>query len=649
MDHTSAPGLHPVAYRCPPVLERIDTPAIHWSGITGERIDACLHHWWLTAPNANPAMLRIFRDRDRRPPRDLVPWAGEFAGKYLTSAVLGWLLTRDEQLEHAITRVVAELAAVQDADGYLGPFPHAQRLVGRDSMDWHALWDVWGHYHCLLGLLLWYRASGSTQALQICCKIGDLMCRTFLDGPHHIGDAGAEEMNMAIIHGLCLLYQVTGEARYLALAHRIEAAWEQPPAGDYLRQALAGVPFYQMPKPRWESLHNIQALAELYLLTGEARYCRAFEQIWYSIAALDRHTTGGFSAGEQAVGNPYDPRAIETCCTVAWMALSIDMLRLTGRSRVADELELATFNGLLGGQSPSGRWWTYNTPMDGVKRASAHDIVFQARAGSPELNCCAVNGPRGLGMLAEWGVMQQDGNPVLNFYGPVSLTCRLKGGQRLTLDQETTYPRDGSIRMRLGLDAPVCFPLRLRIPGWSQATRVWLNDQPLEPPPAGSYLRLERCWADGDWIELQLDMRLHYWLGERECAGKAAIYRGPLLLAYDQQYNAIEPDGLQPLDLQAVHARLLEPDGVTPAWLLVRIEAANRQDLTLCDFATAGMAGTQYRTWLPATNTHPRSGSRVDPSWARSVPVEGETANLERATPAGAAAASGESEAEEEE
>lgn len=56
-------------------------------------------------------------------------------------------------------------------------------------------------------------------------------------------------------------------------------------------------------------------------------------------------------------------------------------LRLTGSSIVADELELSTFNAVLGAQSPSGRWWTYNTPMDGVRLASAHDIVFQARAG----------------------------------------------------------------------------------------------------------------------------------------------------------------------------------------------------------------------------------------------------------------------------
>ena len=129
-------------------------------------------------------------------------------------------------------------------------------------------------------------------------------------------------------------------------------------------------------------------------------------------------TTAASPRGEQATGNPYDRGAIETCCTVAWMAMSVEMLRLTGNSLVADELELSTLNSGLGMMSPSGRWVTYNTPMDGERQASAHTIVFQARAGTPELNCCSVNGPRALGLLCEWAVMRRADGLVLNYYGP---------------------------------------------------------------------------------------------------------------------------------------------------------------------------------------------------------------------------------------
>ena len=86
--------------------------------------------------------------------------------------------------------------------------------------------------------------------------------------------------------------------------------------------------------------------------------------------------------------------------------MTTEMLKLTGNSVVADELELSTLNSALGMHSPTGRWATYNTPMDGVRKASAHDIVFQSREGTPELNCCSVNSARGLGLLSEWAVMR---------------------------------------------------------------------------------------------------------------------------------------------------------------------------------------------------------------------------------------------------
>ena len=569
-------------------------------GMMEKRLAANLEHWLLTAPQANPAMLEMFRDRDRLPRRDLVPWAGEFAGKYLTSAVLCYRLMPDERLRTQLDRFVDELIGVQDADGYLGPFPRHERLTGKTHDGKYALWDIWGHYHCILGLLLWYQETGYRPALEACRRAADYLCARFLDTGTRVRDAGAEEMNMAISHGLALLYQETGEPRYLRLLREVEADWETPPAGDYVRTALAGLPFYRTPKPRWESLHDIQAILSLYEITGEERYRRAFEHIWRSIREGDRHNTGGFSSGEQATGNPYDPRAIETCCTVAWMALSVDMLRLTGDAQVADELELSTLNAALGAQSPSGRWWTYNTPMDGVRRASAHEIVFQAREGSPELNCCSVNGPRSLGMLSEWAVMQSAEGPVLNYYGPSAFTVALSSGQLLRLMQTTEYPIQGQVNLALDLEKPERFALRVRIPAWSKETRAWLNGRPLEGIAPGSYLRLEREWRKGDALRLEMDMSMRIWRGEREAAGKASFYRGPLLLAYDRRFNAMDPDDLPAIDLERLGAEFVPWRGGWPEpWLLVRLPTKDGRGIIVCDFATAGAAGTPYRTWLP--------------------------------------------------
>ena len=262
-------------------------------------------------------------------------------------------------------------------------------------------------------------------------------------------------MNLAPAHGLGLLYRRTGTRRYLDLARQLVGEFAavdangKPMAGDYLRGGLAGTPFYKTPRPRLESLHPILALAELHRITGEARYRTAFENLWWSIVELDRHNNGGFSSGEQAQGNPYHRGAIETCCTIAWIAMSVDMLKMTGDSVVADELELSTLNSALGMFSPTGRWSTYNTPMDGDRKANFHEINFQCRPGSPELNCCSVNAARGVGLIGEWAVMRDPAGLYLNWYGAGSIAATLESGGSVTLVQETDYPRSGRVQIRV--------------------------------------------------------------------------------------------------------------------------------------------------------------------------------------------------------
>ena len=74
------------------------------------------------SPDANPGMLEMFRDRDRQPLRAMEPWAGEFAGKYLTGAVQVYRVTHDKELRKYLAEFVRDLCALQGDDGYLGPW-----------------------------------------------------------------------------------------------------------------------------------------------------------------------------------------------------------------------------------------------------------------------------------------------------------------------------------------------------------------------------------------------------------------------------------------------------------------------------------------------------------------------------------------------
>ncbi len=566
-------------------------------------------------------MLEMFRLRDRQPTPLLVPWAGEFVGKYLISAVQALRMTDDPRLNKQVSNVVAAFIATQAEDGYLGPFAQDVRLLKN--------WDLWGHYHAICGLVLWHQHTGDSAALAAARKAADLVCKTYLEKGRRVLDAGDPEMNMTILTGLAMLYRLTGEPRYLQMAREVEKDWER--AGDYFRAGLDGREYFQTPRPRWESLHDLQGLVELWRITGELKYRDSFVHHWRSIRRWDRRNTGAFSSGEQATGNPFAPTAIETCCTVAWMTLTADYLRLTGDPHAADDLELATLNGGLGAQHPSGRWWTYNTPMDGVREASAHTIVFQARAGTPELNCCSVNGPRVLGLLSEWAAIPVADGVVLNSYLPGTFTLPHAGHDiRLALSRD--YPLTDSQRVVIEGTGETEWTLRLRIPAWSPRARIQANFSGApSQAPGGSYLEIRRRWKAGDEIVVQFDFGLRAVAGANEAAGKVSLYRGPLLLAYDQSQNEFDEEKIPALSLARLAATRVVPPGrnrlplQTEPWLKVELPADDGTIVRLIDFASAGAAGTRYRSWLPvvkplpppAFSQYPRDGQRLRPGPAQ--------------------------------
>lgn len=590
------------------------TPAfrqMNFGGIIGERLRANLENWELIAPDANPAMLEMFYDRERKPGRNLNPWSGEFVGKYLCEAILSYRMLHDPRQKKVINKVVKEFLGSQGADGYLGAFDQQNRLTGGN-------WDVWNHYWAIRALLLYNEEFKSPDAFSAATKAADLLVNKFLDKDFHLTNDGSQgQMNYAVIHAFTKLYMLTGKASYLDMAKWIVKEWELPGAGNYMTKTLAGADMYQFPGRRWESVHDFLGMYDMYLITGKQEYFDAFTHIWYSIQKGDRHNTGGFTSGEETTGNPYAQGAIETCCTVAWIDMSIDMLKLTANSLVADELELSTYNGLLGGQHPSGRWWTYNTPMDGSREASAHTINFQCRPGSPELNCCSVNGPRGLALLSEWAIVQSGKKVAINFYGQSSFSLRTPGGKSLAVTQQTDYPQSGDVVIKVSVSAPEKFALELRIPAWSAATVIKINGKKTEQVNAGSYFNITRVWKTGDRIDITFDMSPHFWAGDRELKGRSSVYYGPLLLAFDPVYNKLDAGALASINVQALkHVQSATGRAFQP-WVLFSVKDSNGNDIILCDYATAGAYGNQYISWLPIAGIEPIPYNKGELIWAR--------------------------------
>jgi DUF1680 family protein len=541
-----------VAYVVQPKLERFSNASIELEGRQQVFQQAITQHWLLGIVERNPYMLGMFEEKNKPKNGNLLPWSGEFAGKNLTGGIELYRLNRDPELKRMLDGFVNRLCDLQTPSGYLGPWSKEYELTNRlPDTEGPRLanftWDTWNHYQIMIGLMEYHRLCGDIRSLETCRRIGDRLCAEFLNQPDKLILAektgwghGCMEFNLTPAHSLCLLYRATGEVKYLELSRQIVTQGFLR-YGDYLNRALAGKEFYQTESRdgnRWERLHTIMALAELYWLTGEEKYRKAFEFTWWSIAKTDIHNTGGFSTYEAASGNPYADGWIETCCTVAWQAMSVEMLKMTRNPVIADMLELAQLNAAYGSWDLSGSWSTYHTGTVGERRPSTVDIAFQIRPGTEQLNCCSVNAPRGLGLLADWAVMRDSQGLALNWYGPGKITAEARGVP-VSFTQTTDYPRTGEILIRVEPHQAVSFSLSLRIPFWSVSTTVEVNGKVVTGVKSGSYLQLDRKWRPGDKIKLALDMRPHFWPGENQYMGFGSIYHGPILLAWRKPVEPI--------------------------------------------------------------------------------------------------------------
>ncbi len=604
-----------------PSLSRIPRTMLCLEGPVADYVKAVSDNWIKIAPYANPGMLEMLRDRDRRPWRNLLPWAGWFSGLHLISSVQMLRINAEPELRNGVQWFVNEVISLQADDGYIGPFPKGFRLRnfapnvhGHDGSSW----DTSGHYYMMLGLLLWHEDTGDAASLAAARKIGDALCRLYLGNERRIVDTGCSEMNLAPAHSLVVLYRHTGDERYLALARQIVdvefaaiADGGEYLAGNYLDAGLAGQDFYTLPKPRWESLQPIMAMVELYYVTAEERYRKAFEHFYWSIAKTDRHNNGGFTTGEKAVGDPYVNGEIESCCTLAWIAYGVEMLRLSGNPVVADELELSTLNSVVGMHSCTGRWSTYSTPMDGVRKASTQDIAFQAREGTPHLNCCSVHAPRGFGLISEWALMKDADGLVINYYGAGTITTTLEG-LPITVTQATDYPRTGKVAITVAPAYEREITIKLRIPSWSLHSTVTVDGQRVGEAIPGAYLSVTRLWTGREKLVVNLDMSFHYWLGSGNCTGLTSIYRGPVLLTYDRRFNDMDPQTVPVLDALAINGKLVDAETWLPPILLVELTTPEGI-LRLCDFGSAGEGGSPYRSWLSVKNAPSGEFSRANP------------------------------------
>jgi hypothetical protein len=162
--------------------------------------------------------------------------------------------------------------------------------------------------------------------------------------------------------------------------------------------------------------------------------------------------------------------------------------------------------------------------------------------------CCPPNVVRLIASLGGYIYAHNDDELYVNLFIGSDAHVNLGGG-RVRVEQQTRYPWDGDVKIRVDPDQPRDFTIYVRIPGWTgdqvmagdlyrffaarhASVTLKVNGRAVNPTMANGYAQIRREWKAGDSIELSLPMDIRRILADprvKDDAGLVALERGPLV------------------------------------------------------------------------------------------------------------------------
>jgi hypothetical protein len=200
------------------------------------------------------------------------------------------------------------------------------------------------------------------------------------------------------------------------------------------------------------------------------------------------------------------------------------MFALDPQMRYADFHERALFNHILGSMDPADGATCYMVPV-------GQGVVREYQDMQEDFTCCVGSGMESHALHGD-GLYYESGDTLwVNLYAP-STAAWTAAGVRLAMT--TSFPEGESAALALEMKKPRRFAIALRRPFWAgDGFAVTVNGKRVKDAgQAGSYVRLDRKWKNGDKVALTLPKALRL-EPLPDNPGRAAIMYGPLVLAGD--------------------------------------------------------------------------------------------------------------------
>ena len=473
----------------------------------------------------------------------------------------------DAKLRHYIDSVITIIGSAQEPDGYLytartqnPQHPHEWAGDKRWSKEENLSHELYNLGHMVEAAIAHYQATGSRHFLDIAIRYADCVVREVGPKP---GQACVVPGHQIAEMALCKLYLVTGQRKYLDEAKFFL---------DYRGKTQVRSEYSQSHKPVVEQDeavgHAVRAaymyagMADVAALTGDTAYIHAIDRIWDNIVSKKLYITGGIGATSngEAFGANYElpnmSAYAETCAAIGNVYVNYRLFLLHGESKYYDVLERTLYNGLISGVSLDGGKFFYPNPLESMGQHQRQPWFGCA--------CCPSNICRFIPSLPGYVYAVKDRNLYVNLFLANSATMKV-GGKEVKLSQETQYPWNGDIALKIENNRAGRFNLKIRIPGWVQGRpvpsdlyeysdgkrpsySVLVNGKKADAQlEKDGYYTINRAWKKGDVVSIHFDMDVRTVRANNKVVadrGQIAVERGPLVYCAEWPDNNFDIMGM---------------------------------------------------------------------------------------------------------
>ena len=423
----------------------------------------------------------------------------------------------DPTLARQLDELVDLFVQAQHPDGYVNAY-YTVVEPGRRFTNLLDAGELADAGHLLRAAIAHHQTTGGYRFLNVALRYADLIGSLFGAGEHQShGYPGYPGIELALVDH----YRMTGDRRYLELSRYFVNQRGQQPSyfehearlrgGDLAEPAHRTLEFAQAHRPVREqsvavghagrAVNLYAAMADLGIELDDQTLIKAVEKLYENVSARRMYVTGGIGSSSPTgsftsdFDLPNKTASASTSAAIGFLDWMQRMLQINCEGHYADVIERLLYNGILVGMSLDGARFAPANVLKMETGSASGRTAGEHRQASPRPG--ALDLSRLLAALGRYIYAQGDGELIVHHFLTNTATVEV-AGRHVSISQQTEYPWDGSISIRLELDAPAEFAVKLRLPGWCQDYTLLVNGQEVAASTERGYLRIDRSWQAGD-------------------------------------------------------------------------------------------------------------------------------------------------------